>query len=260
MTKRVFYNIVLIFFAILFAQPQAKSQSSKQVVSCGTIKYERKISLKKKLIESRDPDDENFWMEEMIKKAPVSVTDEFILQFDAAESLYAFEKKKDNDQFRMWGSDDVGMKNIVYKNFNNGELRSLKQFYESDFLLLDSLKRFEWKLTREFREIAGYECRKATTIINDSLYVIAFYSDDIMGSTGPEGFSGLPGTILGIVMPRLYTTWFATSVEPFCDESRVIVKPVKGKKSTQKELEIILNEKFSKYKKWYQSMVWNLVI
>lgn len=233
---------------------------SKQIISCGTIKYERKISLKKKLIESKDEDDDNFWMEEMIKKAPVNVVDQFVLQFNMTESNYSFDKKKDDGQFRMWGSDDVGMKNIVYKNFINREQRSLKQFYDSDFLLMDSIKNFNWKLTSEFRDIAGYECRKATTIINDSLYVIAFYTDDIICSTGPEGFSGLPGTIMGIVMPRLYCTWFATSVEGFCDENREIVKPVKGKKSTQSDLEAILKDKFSKHKKWYQSMVWNLVI
>ena len=199
-------------------------------------------------------------MEEMIKKAPVNVVDQFVLQFNMTESNYSFDKKKDDGQFRMWGSDDVGMKNIVYKNFKSREQRSLKQFYDSDFLLLDSIKNFNWKLTSEFRDIAGYECRKATTIINDSLYVIAFYTDDIICSTGPEGFSGLPGTILGIVMPRLYCTWFATSVEGFCDENREILKPVKGKKSTQSDLEAILKDKFSKHKKWYQSMVWNLVI
>lgn len=260
MTDLRVYKFILLFISVFFIQLSSFAQNSKQVVSCGTIKFDRKISLKKKLIESRDPDDDNFWMEEMIKKAPVSVTDQFILQFNDHESLYSFDKKKDADQFRMWGSDDVGMKNVIYKNFTNGEQRSLKQFYDSDFLLMDSIKQFSWKLTREFREIAGYECRKATTIINDSLYVIAFYTDDIMCNTGPEGFSGLPGTILGLVMPRLFTTWFATSVEPFCDENAEITKPVKGKKSTQKELEIVLKDKFSRYKRWYQSMVWNLVI
>ncbi|MBK9024797.1 MAG: hypothetical protein IPL69_12700 [Saprospiraceae bacterium] len=67
---------------------------SKQIISCGTIKYERKISLKKKLIESKDEDDDNFWMEEMIKKAPVNVVDQFILQFNMTESNYSFDKKK----------------------------------------------------------------------------------------------------------------------------------------------------------------------
>lgn len=250
--------LLIIFCLSIFNVSNAQN---KQIVSCGTIKYERKISLKKKLTESKDKDEEDsFWMEEMIKRAPVSVSDQFVMQFNSEESYYYFDKKVDDTQFRMWGSDDIAMKNIVYKNTAKSELRSLKQFYDSDFLLIDSLKKFNWKLTKEFRDIAGYECRKATTIINDSLYVIAFYTDDILSNSGPEGFSGLPGTILGVVMPRMYTTWFATSIEPFCEENFTINKPLKGKKSSEGELIVILKDKFSRYKKWYQSMIWNLVI
>jgi hypothetical protein len=39
--------------------------------------------------------------------------------------------------------------------------------------------------------------------------------------------------VLGVVMPRLYTTWFATSVETICDENTIINKPMNGKKSTE---------------------------
>jgi len=257
--RNIIGKIILLMMVSAFLNTTAFSQN-KQIVSCGTIKFERKISLKKKLTESRDADDDGFWMEEMIKKAPVSVSDRFIMQFNSNESYYYFDKKVDDSQFRMWGSDDVAMKNIVYKNISSGEQRSLKQFYDSDFLLIDSIKKYNWKLTKEFRDIAGFECRKATTIINDSLYVIAFYTDDILCNSGPEGFSGLPGTILGIVMPRLYTTWFATSVETYCDENAVINKPVKGKKSTESDLIAILKDKYSRYKKWYHGMIWNLVI
>lgn len=255
--KYILWVAVCAVFMLLI--PRMEGQS-KQVVACGSIVYERKISLKKKITESREEEDDGFWMEEMIKRAPANVTDIFTMHFNERESLYAFDKKKDNAQFRMWGSDDVGMRNVVYKNLITGERTSMKQLYETDFILLDTVKKFEWKLTREFRDIAGYECRKATTIINDSLYVIAFYTDDIVCSSGPEGFSGLPGTILGLVMPRLYTTWFATSVTPFCDEKYVIERPSKGKKSTFVALESQLADRYAKYKKWYQSMVWNLVI
>lgn len=256
MLRLIYLNVGLLFFThVIYAQ-------SKQVVTCGTIKYERKVSLKKKLTESADDDEEgmDFWMEEMVKKAPVSVSDQFILQFNADESRYYFDKKITDTNFRMWGQDDVASKNTVYKNYRTGEQASLKLFYDTDFLLLDSIKKFDWKLTREFRDIAGYECRKATTIINDSLYVIAFYTDDIVCNGGPEGFGGLPGTILGIVMPRLYTSWFATSVEPFCDPKTTILKPSKGKKTTQKELIALLQERYGRYKKWYHNMIWNIVI
>lgn len=249
----------LIMF-LLFSFIVSVGAQNKQVVSCGTIKYEKKISIKKKLIASQDEDgDDSFWFENMIKNAPNYSSDQFVLQFRTNESLYRYDKKLDDNNFMMWGG-DIAAKNIVYKNFNTSVMRSEKQFYDLNYVLKDTIKHFDWKLTREFRDIAGFECRKATTIINDSLYVIAFYTDDIQCSSGPEGFSGLPGMILGIVMPRLYTTWFATSVDTYCDEKAILDKPMKGKVTSEGELIGKIREKFGKYKKWFQSLMWSLAI
>ena len=200
-----------------------------------------------------------FWFENMIKNAPDYSSDQFILQFRQNESLYSYDKKLDDSNFMTWGG-EIASKNIVYKDFNTSKMQSEKQFYDLNYVLKDSIKQFNWKLTREFRNIAGFECRRATTIINDSLYVIAFYTDDIQCSSGPESFSGLPGMILGVVMPRLYTTWFATSVDTYCNEKAVLNKPLKGKNSNEGDLIGKIKERYGKYKKWYQSLVWSLII
>ncbi len=231
-----------------------------QVVTCGTIKFEKKVSIKKKLIASKDEEDDgSFWFENMIKNAPDYSSDQFILQLRQNESLYSYDKKLDDSNFMTWGG-EIASKNIVYKDFNTSKMQSEKQFYDLNYVLKDSIKQFNWKLTREFRNIAGFECRRATTIINDSLYVIAFYTDDIQCSSGPESFSGLPGMILGVVMPRLYTTWFATSVDTYCNEKAVLNKPLKGKNSNEGDLIGKIKERYGKYKKWYQSLVWSLII
>ena len=231
-----------------------------QVATCGTIKFEKKVSIKKKLIASKDEEDDgSFWFENMIKNAPDYSSDQFILQFRQNESLYSYDKKLDDSNFMTWGG-EIASKNIVYKDFNTSKMQSEKQFYDLNYVLKDSIKQFNWKLTREFRNIAGFECRRATTIINDSLYVIAFYTDDIQCSSGPESFSGLPGMILGVVMPRLYTTWFATSVDTYCNEKAVLNKPLKGKNSNEGDLIGKIKERYGKYKKWYQSLVWSLII
>lgn len=256
MKKQYIFLIVLFIFFFI----ENTGGQNTRIVSCGTIKFEKKVSVKKKLIASQDKDEDNFWMEDMIKRAPNYSTEQFEMQFNPIESYYYYNKEASKESYRMWGDDDVASKNIVYKNMKTMESKSIKQFYENDFLLLDSVKQFQWKLTREFRDIAGFECRKAVTIFNDSLYVIAYYTDDITCNSGPESFGGLPGMVLGIVMPRLYTTWFATSVETICDENTIINKPMNGKKSTESALIEKISEKWGRYKKWYQSMVWNIVI
>ena len=104
-------------------------------------------------------------------------------------------------------------------------------------MLSDSTKTIKWKLEPETRTIAGFECKKAITKICDSVVVVAFYTDQIITPGGPESFYGLPGMILGLVIPRLYTTWFATKFESIntADEAKII-PPAKGKKATSKDM------------------------
>lgn len=45
------------------------------------------------------------------------------------------------------------------------------------------------------------------------MVVIAFFTDEILCNGGPEFFHGLPGMILGVAIPRMHTTWYATKLE-----------------------------------------------
>ena len=87
-----------------------------------------------------------------------------------------------------------------------------KNVYDDLYLVKDSLRKIDWKITDETREIAGYECRRANAIVLDSVYVVAYYTIQIPFSGGPESFTGLPGTILGLALPHENMTWFATKV------------------------------------------------
>ena len=90
---------------------------------------------------------------------------------------------------------------------------SQKTVFEQTFLVEDTLRRIKWKITDETRPIAGFNCRRANALIMDSICVVAFYTDEILTTGGPESFSGLPGMILGIALPHEHITWFATKVE-----------------------------------------------
>ena len=66
--------------------------------------------------------------------------------------------------------------------------------------------------------------------IFDSVYVFAFYTDEILISGGPCSINGLPGMILGVTIPRLYTSWIATKVMVTgVNESEI--KPIHAKKN-----------------------------
>jgi len=102
--------------------------------------------------------------------------------------------------------------NIVHSDFHNKTSISVRSLEGDKFYVQDSLRKFTWKATDEFRDIAGFKCRRANGLMFDSIYVVAFYTDQIIPKLGPESFSGLPGGILGIALPQNNTTWFATKV------------------------------------------------
>ena len=71
-----------------------------------------------------------------------------------------------------------------------------------DDLTDDTARKVQWRLSDETRTIAGFECRKAVGIFDDSIAVFAFYTDEILINGGPESINGLPVMILGLGMPR----------------------------------------------------------
>lgn len=127
--------------------------------------------------------------------------------------------------------------NITYTDLATGLFTSQKKFFEETFLLKDTVRKINWKLTGEMRNIAGYECRRANAIVADSIYIVAFYTDKIPVSGGPESFNGLPGMILGLAIPHEHVTWFATKVTDRPVTDNELKPPVKGKPKDQKGLQ-----------------------
>ena len=111
-------------------------------------------------------------------------------------------------------------------------------------------------MSDEKRTIAGMDCRKAVGKICDSVYVVAFYTEDIMVSGGPEMFSGLPGMILQIAIPRLNTTWIATKIDIVAPKESDFTISDKGKKVNQKELYDNLRESLKDWKKYADKNIW----
>jgi GLPGLI family protein len=153
----------------------------------------------------------------------------------------------------MFGSPGEEQANITYTDFATNTFTTEKVFFEETFLVKDSTRKINWKLTSEMRDIAGYECRRANALILDSVYVVAFYTDKIPVSGGPESFCGLPGMILGIALPHDNITWFAKTVT---DKSVAEIKPpTKGKPTDNKGLMETANKLMSRWGKRASGMM-----
>lgn len=203
-------------------------QTFGQFVSQGKITYERKTNLR----QSYQTDADVEWLKDNYDKIAQYTVSEFSLVFNKEASLYLFDKEQDvaSGWSMDWGGPKPAHQNKVYTDFKTGNEMVERKVYEKGYLEETGRPQFKWKLVNEMRTIAGYPCRKAITHICDSVVVVAFYCDQIMADGGPESFNGLPGMILGIAIPRLYTTWFATNVELLSQD----VQPFKPERKTKK--------------------------
>ena len=94
------------------------------------------------------------------------------------------------------------------------------------------------------RNIAGYSCRRAIWPKNDSTRIYAWYTDQIIASTGPESFNGLPGTILGLATEDGGVVYFAKIVKEKYQNIDEITSDIKIKKTySEKELKEELQKK-----------------
>ncbi len=135
----------------------------------------------------------------------------FVLDFDTRQSYY---HPKSNTEIKFDFLSQFASVNSVEINFDQNRTISQKNILGISYLVVDSAKNIQWKITGETREIAGFLCRRANAVIADSIYVVAFYTDQILAKGGPELFVGLPGMILGVALPNEHITWFAKNYSP----------------------------------------------
>ena len=112
----------------------------------------------------------------------------------------------------------------------------------------------------ETRLIAGFNCRKASTVLFDSVYVFAFYTDEITINGGPMGLHGLPGMILGVTVPRMYSSWVATKINVATVDEKKIASPANKKSKTKDEILKKFMKRAEEDGKWMQRNIWSLFL
>ena len=189
-----------------------------------------KIEFEKKLNQFAQIEGDDTWSELQKKTLSQFKTTYFDMLFTRTKTLY--KPGRDGTGSTMgWFSEMPAQENVIYSDLDQEKSVSQKKVFEQLFLVQDSVRKIRWKLTDETRTIAGFSCRRANAIIMDSIYVVAFYTDEILTSGGPESFNGLPGMILGVALPHQHVTWFATKVEAVNVTDAQLAPPQKGKKT-----------------------------
>jgi len=203
--KKLGYRALLSFLLIV-AQFNANKCFSQYAMFLreGTIEYERKFNQFSIL------DVEQSWGKNHRETELQFKTEVFLLDFTRANSIY--RPGNTINEPKSFYLSLPAQDNTVFKDLQTKQIWSKRNILGNTFLVEHDADPIQWKITGETRMIAGFECRRANALIFDSVYVVAYYSEQLPISSGPESFSGLPGMILGLAIPDLHTTWFATRI------------------------------------------------
>jgi GLPGLI family protein len=223
-----------LFLFISFAISQLAMAQTQE----GIIDYEFKINMHKGL----GKDQEN--MKSMI---PEFRTSKNRLFFSPTESFYTNIDEDPEDVNTSIGGGNVQMRFTrpqfdLYRNFNESRFVTLTDFAGKKFRIEDSLKTNPWKFADESKKVLDYECKKATFFNEETKQeVVAWYTEALVSPAGPQGFWGLPGTILEVNLNDGSTLITAKKIE-LKKLTNEIKTPSGGKKVTNKEFKKIRDD------------------
>ena len=236
-------QIKFILLAILFFTCTHAHAQNSIFLSHGRIEFERKVNLYAQI----DDEDDEAWRDLMKKTTPKFKSSFFDLLFNDNKTLYK-PGRENPDNNKMWQS--PAEDNTVFTDLGKEQATSEKNIFDQRFLVQDTARKIKWKITNETKNIAGFDCRRANALIMDSIYIVAFYTDEITTNGGPESFSGLPGMILGVAIPHEHITWFATKVYNEDVPVTSLIPPTKGKKVTNASMLSQLKDALKDWGKW----------
>ena len=216
----------------------------------GKIIYQRTVQLQ--IVTSDGPGEEH--------QLPRTRTDKFEMNFANGQMIWKpMEDEMEDDNVTGGGGGIMirtiggGVDDAVFCDFEKGRRVEAREFFEKKFLINDSIRRGNWKLSDETKTILNHLCRKAVSQrigkrmmmtmddgkmerkeIDDTSLVVAWFTTDIPVPAGPEMQGQLPGAVLSMETNNGRTVYTALEISPRADVAS-IKEPTKGKKVTPEE-------------------------
>jgi GLPGLI family protein len=148
------------------------------------------------------------------------------------------ESKTNGNMITMFSNPD----NKTYINQLTNAVVEQKEFMGKMFLINDTLKKINWKITGETKLVLNYPCIKAS--YNDSTESLeAWFTTEIPISIGPEMYGQLPGLILEVNDKNSNRTTRAIDVIYKEIEPNNLPIPSEGKKVSRKKFDEIVQKK-----------------
>jgi len=245
--------VITIIGALLLNTGLVFAQNA-HFTNSGVIEFEKTVNMFALIKKEINTDNESFLepaLEAYKKNQPQFKKLKSTLSFGNNKTQFVPAEEENNGMFG--NNAMVTQNNQIFTDFETGTFVDQKSVFEETFLVKDSTRKIKWKITDETRDIAGFTCRRANAVILDSIYVVAFYTEKIPVTGGPESFTGLPGMILGVALPHENISWFATKVTEKVVDEKTLTPPKKGKVTDARGLRQTLDKVMKDWGTWGQS-------
>lgn len=134
----------------------------------------------------------------------------------------------------------------AWLDLEKNELIRQVDFMGRVFLVSEVIGPRPWKLTGKTTKILNHLCMSAE-LVQDGKPIVAWFASEMPFPIGPDEFFGLPGLVLAVEIDGA-TAFLARSIELTPPSNDAVAKPKDGKKVTQEEFDIIVEEKTQEYK------------
>lgn len=238
--KKIFFRVTAFLLTSVCVAQQKE----------GKVVYERTMKMQ---VQINDND-------QVAQNMPQTHTDKFELLFGNNLALWHISDEQipedDNGpgggvQIRMFGG---GTDDISFYDLTRGTSTEQRDMFEKKFIIGDSIRKLNWKLTGETKAILNHICQKATAQligvrmmmnmdngkmeqkeVADTSTIVAWFTPDIPVAIGPAEYQGqLPGLILEADINNGRQLFRATEISPKADIA-ALKEPKNGKKVTRDE-------------------------
>lgn len=237
MKKIIFTGFAFLMITIANAQQKE-----------GKVIYQRTVQMQLRMSDASGAEQE----------IPRTRTDKFEMNFANGKMMFKQMEEEIQDESFSSGAMMIrtvggGADDATFCDFEKSRKVESREFFDKKFLIIDSIRRDNWKLGEETKTILNQLCRKATSErigkrmmmtmengkmerkeVDDTSTIVAWFTTDIPVPAGPEVQGQLPGLILQLETNNGRTVYTALEISPKADISQ-IKEPAKGKKVTPDE-------------------------
>jgi GLPGLI family protein len=206
----------------------------------GVITYEVKTNMHRRLPPDRQE------MKSMVPEFNISKDQLF---FNPSESLYRPVEEEEDEP------DDTAPVRMrfarpnaeIYVHPTSGRHLVSQEFMGKRYLIDDTLKISPWKFGNETKTIHGYPCKQAMFHNEERKQdVVAWYTDHLRPSLGPENFNSLPGAILQVDINNGERVLTAIQIEARPLKKSEMKIPSSGQRISQREFSKMMDEQMQR--------------